>query len=196
MSFFKDIFRKRRNKQEPIYKTYIPTPLNQNPINGKTNTQANPQYCETEANLDRIGNMGIAFGSEKTTQVFENNAKNIVQNHSHIIGSKKMVSDISKIEGVCSICEEISMRLAQKNAISLQEAQLLSLYDKSSAAQCDCCGGGFCSRHCRPVQISESLVQMLCLNCQKVLARQVKKQRIKRFLSLLLLPFLEDETEL
>ena len=119
-------------------------------------------------------------------------AKDISQTQSHVIGSGKLVSKIEDLSGVCRYCQVEATQAFEANLISLEQAQIKSLYDILSASRCDICGENTCSRHTRAIQLPDGLTQQLCVDCQKQLKGQILKQKIVGFL---LLPFMENENE-
>jgi len=146
-------------------------------------------FSEAKVHLRQIGNTSITFGTIEGISVDdEGNCKEIVQEPSYRIGSGYIVSDITQIAGICSICELASLEMYQAGLITLQEANLRAMYDHHSAAQCDICGQHFCSAHCRPIRI-ENEVTNLCVLCLKTMQ---KKERRRRILSWLFAPLTES----
>lgn len=189
----KNIFRKLFNRRIPPGAPYIPAPPTHSPFTDSPQAD-DGSYCEAEADVHQISNMpGLAFGSKTITQIFENDTKNISQKHSYVVGSGKMVNEISDIGGVCIVCQTQAIKQFQDGLITRQAAQLLSLYDNSSAATCNLCGLAGCSRHIRPTLLPDEQMYPICVNCQKELRRQTRNARIIKILGFLVTPFIEDE---
>jgi len=169
------------------HQPYIPTP----PTNDREFQQySDAGYTETEAELNTIAGLGITFGKQKTVQVDNNgNARDISQNQSYIIGTNKRISDIEDIGGICCFCQEQAMEIYRAGLISLQQAQLKSLFDKNSAMQCDICGTYTCPTHTRPTQTPQGILA-ICLRCSEAIRRQ---QRRKKIVAFLLSPFTVTE---
>lgn len=194
---FKDFFKRLLGtKAHPGHLPYIPTAPqqpdasspNQSPHNS-VNTDLS--YTETEANMHTIAGTNIGFGTQKMVQVdSRGQAKDFSQSQSHIVGSGKLVSKIEDIAGVCKYCQAEAIQAFEANLISLEEAQIKSLYDTLSASRCDICGTNTCCRHCRPIPMPDGLTQLLCVDCQKQFKGQILKQKIVGFL---LSPFMETE---
>ena len=162
----KNIFRKLLNKRTPPGQPHVPMPPTYPLFTDSAQANTDGSYCEAEAEVHQIANMpGIDFGSKTITQIFENGAKSISQKHSYIVGSGKLLSDISDIGGICPFCYAQASRQFEEGLISRKEAQLLSLYDKSSAATCSC-GSTGCARHIRPIQLPDGQIHFICANCQ------------------------------
>ena len=187
------------HKPPPAHLPYIPAPSNQSARNTTLGTDAS--YAETETDIHSIAGTSIAFGTQKTVQVDENDqAHHLLQTQSHILGSGKLVTNIEPrkvdgqtlpgVAGVCRYCQAEAAQAVEANLISIQEAQIKSLYDTSSAARCEICGINTCSRHCRPFPIPDGQAQMVCMDCQQEIQKQLRRQRVIGFL---LSPFLESE---
>ena len=185
----------------PAHLPYIATPPANQPHQQHNNTNTDISYTETETDIHRIAGTSIAFGNQKIVQVDENNqARHLSQTQSHIVGSGKLVSSIEPkevagqilpgITGICRYCQAETTQAYEANLISVQEAQIKSLYDTSSASQCDICGTNTCCRHCRPIQMPDGSTQALCVDCQKQLKWQIFKHKMSSFL---LSPFMENE---
>lgn len=184
-------------KMPPAHLPHIPTPPahqpdastspNQFPHNGASTDNS---YIETETDIHTIAGTDIGFGTQKIIQVDSSGqAKDISQTQSHIIGSGKLVSKVEDIAGVCKLCQAIAMEQLQAGQISVQQAQLFSMYDKSSAAICNVCGIQGCVRHIRPI-LTEDGVLAMCEICQRQLKKQLRKRKIIGFL---ISPFMETE---
>ncbi len=195
---FKNFFKRvLGTKAHPAHLPYTPTPPshqpNALPPNQFPGSPANTDisYMEAEANMHGIAGTNITFGTQKLVQVdSRGQAKDLSQTQSHIVGSGKIVSKIEDLVGVCPFCQAESKKAFEDNLITLEEAQVKSLYDVSSASRCDNCGTDTCCRHTRPIQMPDGLVQLLCVDCQK--KRKWKTLRNGVF-SFLLSPFKEDE---
>ena len=150
----------------------------------------NGGYTEMQADLHPIDGSTIKFGTE-TFIVANPNGQNqdLSRSHNHVLSSGKLVSKIEDVAGVCKICQLIAMEQFQAGEITLEQAQLASLYDTASAAICDVCGFSGCLRHIRPVQTEAGLVHM-CVPCQKEFKKQLLKQKI---LQLFLAPISETQ---
>lgn len=188
----KTLFQKLLSRKTPTaHLPYIPTPSNQSAHNTTFATDAS--YTETETDIHSIAGTSIAFGTQTTGQVDENDqARHLLQTQSQILGSEKLVTNIEPKEvagqvlpgvaGVCRYCQAEAAQAFEANLISIQDAQIKSLYDTSSAARCEICGINTCSRHCRPFPISDGQTQMVCMDCQQQIQKQLRRQRIIGFL--------------
>lgn len=147
-------------------------------------------YTETETDVQPLYGTSIIFGTQESTHIDEHGRpKTIKRNPSYIIGTKKRVSNIENIDGVCEFCEMKASQDYSDGKITLQQAQLNSLYDVKSARQCDICGIYTCSRHCRQIRTPEGL-SSICTSCQDDINRQQKKAKIIGFL---LSPFMKTQ---
>ena len=194
---FKTILQKLLSrKMPPAHLPYIPTPPSQQPDASSPNQFPNDAntdllYTESEANIHTIAGTNIGFGTQKMVQVdSRGQAKDFSQTKSHIVGSGKLVSKIEDLSGVCRYCQAEATQAFEANLISLEEAQIKSLYDTLSASRCDICGTNTCCRHCRPIQMPDGLIELLCVDCQKQLKGQILRQKLVGFL---LSPFMETE---
>lgn len=194
---FKTILQKLLSrKMPPAHLPHIPTPPaqphasmspNQFPYNGVSTDNS---YVETETDIHTIAGTDIGFGTQKIIQVDSSGqAKDISQTQSHIVGSGKLVNKVEDIAGVCKFCQAIAMEQLQAGQISLQQAQLLSLYDKNSAAICNVCGIQGCVRHIISIPTEDGILAM-CEACRLQLKKQLRKRKIIGFL---LSPFVETE---
>ncbi len=196
---FKDFFKRLLGtKAHPAHLPYTPMPPAHQPDAASpnqfpNNTNTDTSYTESEANIHTIAGTNIGFGTQKIVQVdSRGQAKDISQTQSHVIGSGKLVSKIEDLSGACRHCQAEATQAFEENFISLEQAQIKSLYDILSASHCDICGENTCSRHTRPIQLPDDLIQQLCVDCQKQLKGQILKQKIVGFL---LSPFMEDRNE-
>ncbi len=189
----KDTLRRLLSRNaHPAHLPYTPTPparqqnaspSNQLPDNADT-------YTETEADIHSISGTNIGFGTKKIVHIDSRGQnKDFSQTQSHILGDGKLVSKIEDIAGVCRYCQNEAIQSLEANLISLEEAQIKSLYDISSASRCDICGTNTCTRHTRPIQMPDGSVQALCIDCQKQLREQILRQKVVGFL---ISPFMED----
>ena len=187
----KTIWRYITRRSHPAHLPYMPKPPDQNHPHGiGDGTSSNTLYSEIETNAHHIAGMSVTFGSQKVVRVDENNqAQDICQKQSYIIGSGRLVSHPDEVGGVCLFCQAGSLQLMQAGQISLEEAQLKSLVDKESARRCDLCGRYCCSNHCLSVQPSEGSTILACILCQKKMRPRFRT--IKIVLSILCSPFLE-----
>lgn len=197
---FKDFFKRLLGtKAHPAHLPYIPTPpshqpdassLNQSPHNS-INTDLS--YTEAESNMHTIAGTNIGFGTQKMVQVdSRGQAKDFSLTQSHILGSGKLVTNIELREvagqalpgvaGVCRYCQAEAAQAFEANLISIQDAQIKSLYDTSSATRCEICDINTCSRHCRPFPFPDGQTQMVCMDCQQQIQKQLRRQRIIGFL--------------
>ena len=194
---FKDFFRRFSNtKAHPGHLPYNPTPPSHQPDaspNQSPNDNIDLSFTEAEANIHTIAGTNIGFGTNKIVQVdSRGQTKDISQTQSHIVGSGKLVSKIEDLSGICRYCQVEAIQAFEENLISLEQAQIKSLYDTLSASRCDICGENTCSRHTRPIQMPDGLIQQLCVDCQKQLKGQILKRKIVGFL---LSPFMEDRND-
>ena len=194
MSFTNFFRRLLGTKAHPAHLPYIPTPPTHSPDappnQSSNNVNTDIAYTELESNINSISGTSIGFGTQKIIQVDSSGqAKDISQTQSHIVGSGKIVNKIEDIVGVCKFCQAIAMEQLEAGQISLQQAQLFSIYDKSSAAICNVCGIQGCVRHIRPILTEDGALAM-CEACQKQFKKQLRKRKIIGFL---LSPFVETE---
>lgn len=198
MSFKSILTKLFSSKVPPAHLPYTPTPPLHHPDasslpNQFPDNSANTDtvYMEAEANMHGIAGTNIAFGTQKLVQVdSRGQAKDLSQTQSHIVGSGKIVTQIEDLFGVCPFCQAESKKAFEDNLITLEQAQVKSLYDVSSASRCDNCGTDTCCRHTRPIQMPDGLVQLLCVDCQKKLKWKTLRNGVFSFL---LSPFKEDE---
>ncbi len=183
-------------KMPPSHLPHIPTPPAHQPHASTSPNQflngvsIDNSYVETETDIHTIAGTSIGFGTKKIVQVDSSGqAKDISQTQSHIVGSGKIVNKVEDIVGVCKFCQVIAMEQLQAGQISIQQAQLLSLYDKNSAAICNVCGIQGCVRHIRPI-LTEDGVLAMCEICQRQLKKQLRKRKIIGFL---ISPFIETK---
>ncbi len=196
---FKDFFKRFLNtKAHPGHLPYNPTPPSHQPDAASShqfhnNDNTDLSFTEAEANIHTIAGTNIGFGTNKIVQVdSRGQTKDISQTQSHIVGSGKLVSKIEDLSGICRYCQVEAIQAFEENLISLEQAQIKSLYDTLSASRCDICGENTCSRHTRPIQMPDGLIQQLCVDCQKQLKGQILKRKIVGFL---LSPFMEDRND-
>ena len=194
---FKTFFKRLLGtKAHPAHLPYIPTPPSQQPNTSQNQFPHNSantdiSYTESEANIHSIAGTNIGFGTQKLVQVdSRGQAKDFSQTQSHIVGSGKLVSKIEDIAGVCRYCQTEATVALEANLITIEQAQIKSLYDIQSASRCDICGINTCTRHCRPIQMPDGSTRQLCVDCQKEFKGQILKQKI---IGLLLSPFIETE---
>jgi hypothetical protein len=181
-------------KTPPAHVPYIPTPPVHNigssaPPNPNAHySNADNSYTETETDIHTIAGTSIGFGKQKIIRVDQNGqANSFSQAQSHILGSGKLVREIENIVGVCKFCQVIAIDQLQAGQISVEQAQLLSLYDNSSAAICNFCGVQGCIRHIKSMQ-TESGITTICVTCQQQLKKQARRRKIVNFI---LSPFIE-----
>ncbi len=196
---FKNFFKKIYNLgSHPAHLPYNPTPpvnksnVNQNQFANNINNDG-LSYTDSEADVDSISGMSINFGSMKSIGVDNNGqTRDLSKNQNHIVGSGKLVSSIQDVAGICPICQGEAIHAFEKKLITLEEAQIKSLYDVNSASRCDICGTNTCSRHCRPVQMPDGSTQNPCVTCLKLLKKQAFKRKM---IHLLLSPFFETKRQ-
>ena len=147
-------------------------------------------YTESDADIQPLNGTSITFGIQNITHIDEyGRPKTIKQSPSYIIGTKKRVSSIDEIGGICEFCQIMATQDYNAGKITLQQAQLQSLFDVNSGRQCDICGVYTCPRHCRQTNTPDGLVS-ICTSCQDNINRQQKKINIIGFL---LSPFMETQ---
>jgi hypothetical protein len=147
-------------------------------------------YSETEVDMQRLHGTSIAFGTQKTIQVDDRGrAKGLTQKPSYIVGTGRRISDIEDVGGICRFCQAQAAQALQEGKLTLEEAQLQSLFDLRSGFQCDICGTYTCSVHCRPMQTPQGTFDA-CAACRQEIKRQDKRNRIIGFL---LSPFTSSE---
>ncbi len=151
----------------------------------------NEDCTETEADIQQLHGMSIMFGTQKNIQIDEHGLTKVIkQNPSYIIGTKKRVSSINEIGGVCEFCQIQATQAYDNGKMTLQQAQLQSLFDVKSGRQCGICGIYTCSRHCRQLPTPDGMV-LVCTSCQADIRRQQRKAKVIGFL---LSPFVDSET--
>lgn len=192
---FKALFRKILSKKlHPANKPHVPQPPSSNKPANYCNAIFDPDsnYEESEEEVQKIHGTSIEFGNQKTIQVDSSgHPRAVTQNKSYIIGSGKLVQNINEIGGVCNYCQLLAMHAYEKGEISLEQAQLRSLFDTQSARQCELCGAQACSLHCRPTETPDGIL-MICAGCNEQIMR---KQKRKSIISFLMSPLLEESTE-
>jgi len=153
--------------------------------------------------------MEIALGCIKSVTIDENNtAHDSIESPNYLLGSGVLVKSIDPrkvggetrpgIQGVCQLCKDSAIKAYEKGTItSIQERDLLSLYDTDSVAKCNICRSNICSRHSRSVDTHSGESQEICIGCLKK-----NKRRLLFFktVSYLFAPFTEtsevvNETE-
>ena len=181
-------------KAPQAHQPYDPTPPGPNAgASGSSNmqfhhTNADAAYTETETDIQNITGTGISFGTQKVVQVGNNGQANCLsQAQSHILGSGKLISKLEDVAGVCNFCKLIAAQQLQAGQISIAQAQLMSLYDRGSAAICNICGIQGCIRHINPKYTASGIIT-ICIACQKQLKKQERKRKLINFL---LSPFVE-----
>ena len=198
MLSIKEFFKKLMSRSHPPHLPYVSQPPGTRPL---YEPDANGTYHESKTTIHHIAGFPITFGNEEIVHVDEKgNAGEISHTVCHILGTGKLVSGIEPKEvagqvmpgvaGVCPHCQAEATQAFQANLISHEEAQSRSLYDSSSAAQCDICGSHACCRHCRPIPMPDGAFHQICTDCQKKIKRQLLKHRL---VNLLLSPFTETE---
>ena len=144
-------------------------------------TGSNGAYTEMQADLQPIDGSTIQFGTETIILVDANGrAQDLTRSHNHVLSSGKLVSKIEDVAGVCKICQIAAMEQFQAGELTLEAAQLASLYDVASAAVCEVCGIQGCIRHIRPIE-TEAGITSMCTPCQKELKKQLRRQKIIQF---------------
>ncbi len=175
----------------PAHQPYRPAPPTPDTVSQHqipNDIPNNASYIEVQSDQQTIGD--IKFGTEKVIIVDTRGcSRDMSRQSSHVLGSGKLVSKIEDIAGVCRICQSIAMEKYQAGEINLQQAQVLSLYDKGSAAVCNVCGIQGCIQHIRPIQTDQGILS-ICPICQQKLDKKLNRQR---FLRLLLSPFTEPQ---
>ncbi len=175
-------------KVYPANQPYIPHP-DQNLNNPVFHFEGD--LSEVEADIQNLHGTTITFGTQKSTQIDDfGHGKELKQTANYIIGTGKRISNIDEVWGICRICEEIASQHFQEGKITIEQAQLKSLFDVKSARQCSICGIYTCSIHCRPLQTPEGIINV-CVTCEKEISRQQKRKKIIDFL---LSPFIESES--
>ena len=186
----KSILSKLFNRNvHPGHQPYIPSPTQQPPRLNQSRQNQTCEYIEVESDLHSIAGTTIAFGTKKLVQVNDGVASEQSQTQSHIIGSGKIISKAEDLGGVCRFCQAEAVEQYNAGQISLEQLELSSFYDKTSATTCHSCGFQGCLRHIRPLEIQGGIIT-ICILCQDKLARQMRKQRVVNFL---LAPFTEDD---
>ena len=188
---FKDFLKRfLSRKAHPAHLPYVPTPPTQQSSASANQPSNDASYTEEEATIHNIAGSSLNFGIRKIVQVDEcGRAKDLTLTQSHIAGTGKLINKAEELAGICKYCQTEAIEAIEANLISLEQAEIRSMYDTSSASRCDICGTDTCCLHTRPVQMPNGSNQLLCVDCQKKLKGQILKQRIFGFL---LSPFMED----
>ena len=179
---FKSILKKWFGKDTPpAHQPYIPQPpLGEVPINQFI--QNDGDFSEAKVSADKFYGFQTTFGSVESVNIAGNNAADISQRSSYIVGTGKPVSRIEDVGGICPPCNAQAIELYKAGLISLQDMELRSMYDRESSACCDSCAMQGCNRHIRPVQLPDGQTMQLCVNCQAALNLQMKKARRRQFI--------------
>lgn len=166
------------NPSPPIQPHSMPS---SNQIPNSQNTDGS--FIEATSKVRTIGGTDIGFGPQEIIQVdSKGQTKHLSKQESHFVGCQgKLVNDIVDIAGICRLCQQSAQEQFAAGLISVQQAQLLALFDKSSAAICNICGLQGCTFHIRPVQ-TETGVSMICQTCILEMKKQHRRQTIIRFL--------------
>jgi len=91
--------------------------------------------------------------------------------------------------GQCPHCAAKATDLYNKNQISLQQAEALSLYCSLCASKCDICGGNnFCARHTSKFKALDGSILNLCPECMD---KAKNNKFFKETIAVLLLPFVD-----
>jgi hypothetical protein len=137
---------------------------------------------ETEVDIQHLHGTSIAFGTQKTIRIDDlGRAKELTRKPSYIIGTGRRISNIEDVGGVCRFCQEQAAQSLQEGKLTLEQAQLQSLFDTRSGFQCDICGIYTCSVHCRPIQTPQGPIDV-CAACREEIKRQEKRKKIIGFL--------------
>jgi len=154
------------------------------------NSEIGDNYRETEIDIQSITGTSIKFGKQRQIEIDSQGCpKELTNQPNFIIGTGRRVSNIEDIGGVCRFCQAQATQAFQEGKLTLEEAQLHSLFDIKSGFQCDICGVYTCSVHCRPIQTPQGIADA-CISCQEEIKRQERRKKIIRFL---LSPFTNNE---
>lgn len=159
-------------------------------------------YCENVTHEHNILGTPLTFGERITLMVDQN--QNATEYHgkiSYILGSGLVVSQLESkiidgktmpgVGGRCWFCHQEAVSAFQAGHISLQDAQLMALFDTESAGHCDKCGRqDVCSRHSRPFPGPNGQPFNLCAACS---ASILHEQENQRFMDILLFPLMEED---
>jgi hypothetical protein len=166
-------------KAYPPGQPYIPGP-DQNISNPAFDFDDN--ISQTETDIQNLHGTSIAFGTQKTIQIEDSGrTKGLLRKPSYIIGTNRRVSNIEDIGGICRFCQAQAVQAFNEGKMTLEQAQLQSLFDVHSGMQCDICGSCTCSVHCRPMQTQQGPIDV-CAACRQEINRQEKRRRIVGFL--------------
>lgn len=172
------------------YRPVPPTPNTTSQHQAANDFSSDASYIELQSDTQALGD--LKFGTEKVIMVDTcGHTRDMSKQNSHVLSTGKIANKIEDIGGVCKYCQTIAMEQFDAGDIDYQLAQAMSLYDRDSAATCNLCGTQGCIQHIRPIQTEQGILSM-CVNCQEKLDKQLKKQRIIRFL---LAPFTEATQE-
>lgn len=175
------------NRIHPVHEPYNPQP-GQHIHNPASDVDGN--YSETEADIQPLHGTSIAFGTQKTIQVDgHGRPRGLCQNPSYILGSGRRVSSMEDVGGICRFCQIQAAQAFQEGTLTVEQAQLRSLFDIYSGFQCDICGVYTCSVHCRPMHLPEGILDV-CSACREEIKRQEKRRKI---ISMFLSPFTKSE---
>lgn len=162
---------------------YIPQPGQ--PVNNPA-FDFDGDISDTETDIQHLHGTSIAFGSQRSLRVDDfGHTKELTRKPSYILGTGRRVSKIEDIGGICRFCQAQAAQAFQEGKLTLEQAQLQSLFDIHSGYQCDICGTCNCAVHCRPMQTPAGLIDV-CVACREEIKRQEKRKKI---IGLLLSPF-------
>lgn len=171
----------------PPQAPYNPGP-DQNP--GNPAFDLNGNFAETEIDIQNLHGTNLAFGNQRTVHIDDSGqARELKRKPSYVVGTGRRISNIEDIGGVCRFCQAQAMLAYQEGRLTLEQAQLESLFDIYSGFQCDLCGCYTCSIHCRPMVTPEGSFDVCCA-CREAIKKQEKRKKI---IGLLLSPFTKSE---
>lgn len=180
-------------------KPHIPQPPEQKQQNEQLPANnAELFYSEENRDIETIEGTNLSFGPTEQIVVKQNTSSSrSSKKPGHLLGSGRLVTSLNPINengiekpgvgGMCFKCSEEGFVLYQAGLISSEEAQRRSLFDTSSAAECQGCGRkDICIKHCRPFEDSSGNTVALCPECTKEAQHQKFFEKAFKYL---LMPF-------
>jgi hypothetical protein len=192
--FLKDVINHSPLKAD---KPYIPQPPEQQQLEQPASNNSEPFYSEDNRDIETIEGTNLSFGYSEQMIVNQNTSSSRTSKKTgYILGSGRLVTSLNPtketgiekpgVGGICFKCNEEAAALYQTGLISFEEMQRCSLFDTTSAAQCQACGRNVCIKHCRPFEDSNGNIANLCPECTE---EAQHKKFFEKALKFLLMPF-------
>lgn len=162
----KDIFkRKRQYQQTPLaHLPYNPIPpQNQDPMGDFIGNDGD--FSENEIHIDRIAGSSLTFSERKVIRLIDGRAFEIKEKSHHLLGTGRIVSDISEVAGRCAICASQAAQLKNAGLINEQQAEAMSFCDERSYVKCSNCNRYYCNAHVKTTPLPDGNTQSWCLWC-------------------------------